>query len=349
MIQSLSEQIQNFMLGIVKLLFGPADEFKSPAFLWLLLLIPAFLLWYNWWYVPRRLVVRLSYDPTALVKRRIDTSWMRVIPYLLQIAALFFLAIGMARPITAQEKEERYSEGIDIMLVMDASGSMETDDFKPSRLEVAKETAMKFIDGRLDDRIGIVLFAEDAFSYAPLTLDYELLKKQIKSINSDMMPKEGTAVGSAIAVAINRMQENKSPSQVIILLTDGASNRGQISPATAANLAKEKKIKIYSIGIGKEEYVRQTIFGSQKIKSDLDEASLKEISDLTGGQFFRSTNEKSLEEIFKSISSMEKVEIKEEHYREETDLYPAVVLVGFILLCVAFILAATFIHNPLEG
>lgn len=349
MIQSLSEQIQNFMLGIVKLLFGPADEFKSPGFLWLLLLIPAFLIWYNWWYVPRRLVVRLSYDPTALVKRRIDTSWMRVIPYILQIAALFFLAIGMARPITAQEKEERYSEGIDIMLVLDASGSMEADDFKPSRLEVAKETAIKFIDGRLDDRIGIVLFAEDAFSYAPLTLDYELLKKQIKSINSDMMPKEGTAVGSAIAVAINRMEENKSPSQVIILLTDGASNRGQISPATAANLAKEKDIKIYSIGIGKEEYQRQTIFGSQTVKSDLDEASMKEISDLTGGKFFRSTNEKSLEEIFKSISSMEKVEIKEEHYREETDLYPGVVLVGFILLCAAFILAATFIHNPLEG
>jgi Ca-activated chloride channel homolog len=349
MIQYLSEQIQTLMLGFVKFFFGPADEFKSPGFLWLLVLIPAFLLWYNWWYVPRRLVVRLSYDPTKLVKRRLNLSWMRVIPYLLQVAALFFLALGMARPITAQEKQERYSEGIDIMLVMDASGSMETDDFKPSRLEVAKETAIKFIDGRLDDRIGIVLFAEDAFSYAPLTLDYELLKKQIKAINSDLMPKEGTAVGSAIAVAINRMEENKSPSQVIILLTDGASNRGQISPATAANLAKEKNIKIYSIGIGKEEYVRQTIFGSQSIKSDLDEASLNEISDLTGGKFFRSTNEKSLDEIFANISSMEKVEIKEEHYREETDLYPDIVLVGFILLALAFVLIATFIHNPLEG
>lgn len=349
MIKYLSEEIQNLMLGIVKAFFGPADEFRSPGFLWLLILIPAFLIWYNWWYVPRRLVVRMSYDPTQMVKRRIDLSGLRVIPYVLQVAALFFLIIGMARPITAQEKEERYSEGIDIMLVMDASGSMETNDFKPSRLEVAKETAIKFIDGRLDDRIGIVLFAEDAFSYAPLTLDYELLKKQIKAVNSDMMPKEGTAVGSAIAVAINRMEENKSPSQVIILLTDGASNRGQISPATAANLAKEKNIKIYSIGIGKEEYVRQTIFGNQTVKSDLDEGSLKEISELTGGKFFRSTNEKSLEEIFENISSMEKVEIKEEHYREETDLYPDVVLLGFILLCLGFVLAATFIHNPLEG
>lgn len=349
MIRYMSEQIQDLMLGIIKLFFGPADEFKSPQFLWLLLLIPAYLVWYNWWYVPRRLVVKLSYDPEKLVKKRVSLAWLRIIPHLLQISALFFLSVAMSRPITAQEKDERYSEGIDIMLVMDASGSMETDDFKPSRLAVAKETAEKFVDGRLDDRIGIVLFAEDAFSYAPLTLDYDLLKKQIKAVSSDLMPKEGTAVGSAIGVAINRMEESSSPSKVIILLTDGASNRGQISPLTAANLAKEKGIKIYSIGIGKEEYVRQSIFGNQVVKSDLDEKSLQEISDLTEGKFFRSTNEKSLEEIFETISNMEKVEIKEEHYREETDLYPRVVLTGLILLFLAFTLMATFLHNPLEG
>ena len=349
MIKYILEQFQDLILGIIKFIYGPADEFKSPLFLLLLLVIPIFLVWYNWWYVPRRLIVRLSYDPSKLVKPGFGLAWLRFIPHLLQILALFFLVVAMARPITALEKDERYSEGIDIMLALDASGSMETDDFKPSRLSVAKETAIKFVDGRVDDRIGIVLFAEDAFSYAPLTLDYELLKKQINSVTSDLMPKEGTAVGSAISVSINRLEGSKSPSKVIILMTDGASNRGQIDPLTAANLARENQIKIYCIGIGKEQYTKQMGFATQTIKSDLDEKSMMEISSRTGGKFFRCTDEAGLGEIFDNISAMEKVEIKEEHFREETDLYPMIMLTGIVLLALAFASMATFIHNPLEG
>lgn len=349
LIYSILQQFENLFLGLVSWLWGPADQFKSPVFLLLLLIVPAYLFWYVWYYSPRRLIVPLSYDPKKLAPSKIDLSWVRVVPHVLNMLALTIMILALARPISSLETDERYSEGIDIMLVLDTSGSMETDDFKPNRLEVAKKTASEFVSGRLDDRIGIVLFAEDAFSYAPLTLDYDLLKSQIKSINPNIMPKEGTAMGSAIAVAINRMEETKSPSQIMILLTDGASNRGQIDPITAANLAKDKRIKIYSIGIGKENYQRRTMFGTQTIKSDLDEETLKQISELTGGQFFRSTDESSLEEIFGIISGMEKVEIKEDHIREERDVYPGLLFTAAILFAASLLLMMSFLYNPLEG
>lgn len=349
MIKYVLEQFESLLLGFFNLFWGPADQFKNPEFLFLLLLIPAFIFWYTLWYEPRRLVVPLSYDPNKLAPPKLNLSFLRVFPHVFNVAALGLIVLALARPITAFETEDRYSEGIDIMLVLDTSGSMETDDFKPNRLEVAKETAQRFIEGRLDDRIGIVLFAEDAFSYAPLTLDYELLKKQIKTINSNIMPKEGTAMGSAIAVAINRMKESNSPSQVLILLTDGASNRGQIDPLTAAELAEETGIKIYAIGIGKEEYQRQTMFGTQTIKSDLDEETLEKIADKTGGRFFRSTDAKSLDKIFGIISGMEKVEIKEERYREEKDTYTPLLVWAGIFFAASLLIMMTFVYNPLEG
>ena len=349
LIYSILSQFQALFLSLVNTFWGPADQFKSPAFLLLLFIIPAYLFWYVWYYSPRRLIVPLSYDPKKLAPTKFNLSWIRLVPHFLNMLALSIMILAMARPISSLEIDERYSEGIDIMLVLDTSGSMETDDFKPNRLEVAKETAARFVDGRLDDRIGIVLFAEDAFSYAPLTLDYDLLKTQIKSINPNIMPKEGTAMGSAIAVAINRMEQTKSPSQIMILLTDGASNRGQIDPITAANLAKDRRIKIYSIGIGKENYQRRTMFGTQTIKSDLDEETLKQVSELTKGKFFRSTNEQSLDEIFNIISGMEKVEIKEDHIREERDIYPGILLTAGVILACSLLLMMSFFYNPLEG
>lgn len=349
MIQALLQAIQAGLLWVVKMLFGPADLFDSPSYLWLLLLIPVYLLWYVWWYSPRRLIVPFSYDIEKMAKRSMDLSFLRFVPMLLTIAAYFFGVLALARPQAAPETTEKYSEGIDIMLVMDTSGSMETEDFKPNRLEVAKSTAVEFLAGRVDDRIGIVVFAEDAFSFAPLTLDYDLLRKQILDINSNIMPNRGTAVGSAIAVAINRMEESKSPSKVMILLTDGASNRGQIDPITAAKLAADAKIKIYSIGIGKKEFQQQTLYGVQTVQSDLDEGTLQEVAKLTRGKFFRSEDPESLSQIFGEISRMEKTDIVTETYKEITDLYPRLLVVSLILITLAFVLMATFIYNPLEG
>jgi Ca-activated chloride channel homolog len=349
MIDYILDQFEGLILWFLRLIWPAADQFRSPAWLLLFLAIPAYLVWYYWWYDGRRLIVPLSYDPKKIAPRRFNWSFLRVIPQILNMLALSLMIVAVARPITAKEIDNKYSEGIDIMLLLDTSGSMETEDFKPNRLEVAKETALKFIKGRSYDRIGLVVFAEDAFSYAPLTLDYSLLKQQINAITSDLMPKEGTAVGSAISVGINRLKESKTPSKIMILLTDGASNRGQLDPITAAGLAKRNNIKIYTIGIGKPEYQHRTAFGVQTIKSDCDEPTLMKVAEMTDGKFFRSTDESSLAQIFDRISAMEKVEIHEEHYREENDLYAPILLVGFLVFCANMLLMITFIHNPLEG
>lgn len=349
MIESLNQQIQAALLGLSNFFTDSATEFKNPGYLWLLLLVFGYLAWYEFWYVPRRLIVPLSYDPHKLVKPRVDLTWLRVVPRILQAIAGVFIVLALARPIAAFEAQEVFKEGIDIMLVLDTSGSMETEDFRPNRLEVAKKTAVDFIKGRVDDRIGIVLFAEDAFAYAPLTLDYNYLYELIENISSNMMPKEGTALGSAVAVGINRMNESTAPSKIMILLTDGASNRGQIDPITAGKLAQENDIKIYSIGIGKEEFQQRGIFGVQTIKSDLDEETMQKISEMTGGQFFRSEDEKSLPEIFDIISQMETTEVSDVRFREEQDVYPPLIIWAIILLGAAFLVMASPLYNPLEG
>jgi Ca-activated chloride channel homolog len=349
MIQYILEQFAGVFLWLVRLIWPEADEFLNPGYLFLMLMIPGYLVYFYGWYDYRRLVVPLSYDPQKIAPKKLNLSFLRFLPQILNILAFFLMVVAMARPISSNTTDLKYSEGIDIMLVLDTSGSMETDDFIPNRLAVAKETAVKFLEGREFDRIGVVVFAEDAFSFAPLTLDYDLLKKQINSISSGIMPKEGTAMGSAISVGINRMKESKTPSKVMILLTDGASNRGQIDPVTAAELARRANIKIYAIGIGKQEFQRRTAFGIQTVKSDLDEPTLQKVADVTGGKFFRSTDARSLETIFENISKMEKVEIQEQLFKEETDLYPGILVVAFILFSASLLLMVTFVHNPLEG
>lgn len=349
MIRFILDQFEAMVLWFLRLIWPNADQFRSPAYLLLLLAIPAYLIWYYWWYDRRRLIVPISYDPKKIAPNRFNWAFLRSIPQILNLLTIAMMIVALARPITAREIDSRYSEGIDIMLLLDTSGSMETTDFEPNRLEVAKETALEFIAGRAYDRIGMVVFAEDAFSYAPLTLDYNLLKQQINSITSNIMPKEGTAVGSAISVGINRLKESSTPSKIMILLTDGASNRGQIDPITAAGLAKRNKIKIYTIGIGKPEYRQETPFGVQTVKSDCDEPTLRKVAEMTDGKFFRSTDKNSLSTIFESISKMEKVEIQEEHYREENDFYAPILMVAFLVFAFNMLLKVTFIHNPLEG
>lgn len=322
----------------------------NPATLWLWLSIPGFLAWYILWYDKRRLFIPLSHDPEKLAgKKRISTI-LRYLPMSLQLLGLVLAIYALARPQLAHESMKIFSEGIDIMLLMDTSGSMETEDFEPNRLSVAKEKAITFIEGRKEDRIGIVLFAEDAFSFAPLTLDYALLKKQVESIRPNIMPKDGTAMGSAIAIGVNRLAQSQSPSKVMILLTDGSNNRGQLEPQMAARLARERNIRIYAIGIGKEEFTYQDKNGRfRTVKSDLDEPTLKEIAELTGGTFFRSTDNQDLEQIFNQISAMEKVEIIEETQKEITDLYPIFLICAALALMVAWVLMFFNFYNPLEA
>lgn len=331
--------------------FEQIAYFVHPEVLWLLLLIPAYILWYLRYYAPRRLLIRLSYDPLSFRPPKINLAFLRFVPRVLQLLALAMMIIAMARPQFAREIVSHQSEGIDIMLLLDTSGSMETDDFPPNRLEVAKNVAISFINGLKQDRVGIVLFAEEALSYSPLTLDHQFLKRLISSIHSDILPKQGTAIGSAIAIGINRLRESPSPSRVMILITDGANNRGQIDPITAARLARLYGIRIYCIGIGREVYLKQfPLGGSRQVKSDLDEQTLIEVASITGGAFFRSTDAQSLQAIFEEIAVMEtSVSPQAESvFREPTDRYPFFVKAAIILLGLSFVSMLTFMYNPLE-
>lgn len=324
------------------------NQFANPEALLLLGLIPAYLIWYMAYYGKKRLVIALSYDPTELQQPKYNFAFLRYIPLVLQLAGLALAIIALARPQSSFEQNLRKAEGIDIMLLLDTSASMEATDFDPNRLEAAKKHAIGFIDGRVEDRIGMVLFAQDAFSYAPLTLDYNLLKELIDDINFGSVPKQGTAIGQAIAVGINRLRESEAPSQVMILLTDGANNRGQIDPITAARLASQMDIRIYAIGIGKDEFTRYTPTGYRKFASDLDEETLKKIARVARGRYFRATDPEGLKSIFEEISQLEKVEIEQELFSQVNDHYPPFLFAGIICFLLGFLLMVSFMYNPLE-
>ncbi|MEM6342716.1 MAG: VWA domain-containing protein [Bacteroidota bacterium] len=316
------------------------DLFANPEALFLLLLIPGFLFWYYRYFQKQRLVIRLSYDPTKLKKPAFSLSMLRVLPRGLQLVALALMIVAVARPQSAEDVQSRLAEGIDIMLLLDTSSSMENSDFFPNRLEVAKETAVSFVSDRSDDQIGVVLFAENASAYAPLTLDHDLLQTMIEDVKGGVIRRQGTAIGSAIAVGINRLRESETPSKIMILLTDGANNRGQIDPVTAAKLAKEFDIRIYCIGVGSSKVADKG--------TELDEASLREIAFETGGAYFRAQQAERLSEVFSEISELEKRPIQATTFRKTEDKYPIFLQIAMVLLGISFLLMLTFVYNPLE-
>lgn len=340
--------------------FLASFTFRHPALLLLLFIVPAYLLWYVSWFSPRRLSISLSYNPNKLKKQGIGFSWLRFVPLAMQCIALTLLFLALARPQTSFTVVNRNTEGIDIMLLMDTSSSMdnpfldpnyEPDNSgkkKPDRLDAAKRTAKKFIDGREDDRIGIVLFAEDAYSYSPRTLDYELLKEQIDEIDSGDMPNSKTAMGSAIMIGILRMEESESPSKVMILLTDGVNTAGEIKPVPASRLAAENGIKIYSIGIGERKFMDPTSLGKLPTYSAFDETTLKEISDITQGRYFHAGDPQALEKVFNQISELEKSKVEVQQQRLVNDLYPPLLIIALLCLVVAFGFMAFMLYNPLE-
>lgn len=323
-------------------------NFANPAAFWLLCLIPLFLIGYNSYYRKRRLVIKLSYDPIAVQPPRLRLGFLRHLPLILQTIGLIAAITALARPQLSSEHQIREKEGIDIMLLLDTSASMEADDFSPNRLAVAKKTAIEFVEGREADRMGLVLFAEEAFSYAPLTLDYGLLVNMIEAVNFQSLPKQGTAIGSAIASGINRLRESPSPSKIMILLTDGSSNRGKLDPITAARLATTFDIKIYCIGIGQESYVGNTTHGQRKFETELDEAALIRIAELTDGLYFHADSPEKLKAIFDEISELERTAVETEVYRQVADQYPFFLKIAILCFGLAFFLMLTFTYNPLE-
>jgi Ca-activated chloride channel homolog len=290
----------------------------------------------------------------AVIERQAVTSpWavLRHIPSALLTLTVSLILVALARPQETDEKVERWTEGIDIILCLDISESMQIEDFKPNRLEAAKEVARKFIEGRFQDRIGLVVFSGDAYALSPLSTDYALLKKFLLDVNFDMIQNRGTAIGSALGVATNRMRESESKSKVVILLSDGENTAGSIDPITAAELAFAYGCKIYTIGVGKEGKVPfgQDLFGRPRyVDNSMDETTLRKIAEIGEGQYFRATDNKALEEVFARINRYEKAEIKESRYRDTKDYYQVYLTWAILLFLVWLLLKNTFMMNALE-
>jgi Ca-activated chloride channel family protein len=261
------------------------------------------------------------------------------------------ILIALARPQKTNEKVEQWTEGIDIMMVIDISESMQIEDFKPNRLEAAKSVAESFIRGRFQDRIGIVIFSGDAYSLSPLTTDYDLLASYIEDIEFNMIESRGTAIGSALAVATNRMRESNAKSKVMILLSDGDNTAGNIDPITAAELADAYDIKIYSIAVGKEGRVPfgKDFFGQPNyIENTLDETTLRKIAEIGHGEFYRVSDNRALEQVFSLIDEYEKAEIKETRYKDTTDFYYVYLKWAVALFLLWMLLKSTFVSNILQ-
>ncbi len=319
-------------------------EWANPWAFSLLLFIVVFWLWryIESLFFVRKLEVALS--PNSIYSDPL--AWLRIVPKIVLSLAFLMLVLALARPQSTNEKIDQWSEGIDIMLTLDISRSMELTDFKPNRLEAAKEDAIDFVSGRFQDRIGVVIFSGDAIGYVPLTTDYELLKNLIKEIHFGMIEKSGTAIGTALGIAAAHLEKSPSKSKVIILLSDGDSNEGSLDPITAAKIAFGVGIRIYTIGVGKEGKIQvgRDHFGNPVYQENtLDEQTLKQIAQIGNGQFFRASDNEALDRIFKSIDQYEKSEIKETRYQNTTDFYQIYLFYGILLWLLWLGLKSTFL------
>ncbi len=323
-------------------------EFRDPSFLIFLIYIP-FLVYR---YFKRQYgTVRFSSISNLKQIERSWALWGRHSLLLLRCITVLLLVLALARPQKGREETMVNAEGIDIILTVDVSGSMKAEDFrmdgKPrNRLYVVKEVVRDFIEGRQNDRIGIVTFARRPYTLCPLTLDYGWLIQQLDRAQIGIV-RGGTAIGSAIATSVNRLRESTGKSKVVILLTDGRNNTGRVDPITAADAASALKVKIYTIGAGTKglapvpvrDFLGNRTF--ERRQMDIDEASLKEIARKTGGRYFRATDTESLRQIYKEIDEMETVKVEMEEYREYKDFYSYLLILAIITLMFEKILANT--------
>jgi Ca-activated chloride channel family protein len=322
---------------------------EKPAFLYFIAAVP--LLFLVRWFWRYRFNQKLSVAVTQKDLKTSSLTLVRFIPDFLLLLVMVLMLVALARPQKTNEKVEQWTEGIDIMLAIDISQSMQIEDFTPNRLQAAKVVAQKFIEGRVQDRIGIVVFSGDAFSLAPLTTDYDLLKSYLKEISFEMIENRGTAIGSALAVVTNRMGESESKSKVCILLSDGDNTAGNIDPITAAELAAAYGIKVYTIVVGKEGLVPygKDFFGKvQMVENTVDETTMRKIAEIGGGQFFRAADKKALDQVFKRIDQYEKAEIKETRFKDTADYYYNYLTWTILLFLLWLFFKSTFISNVLQ-
>ena len=322
-------------------------QFAHPWFLLLLLLVPPMV----YWHLRRgaRAGATLRYSNVEAVKKvkRGHIWWARHVLFGLRVLVVVLLVLALARPQSGRTEEQINTEGIDIVIALDISGSMRAVDFKPkNRIEAAKEVAARFIKGRKSDRIGLVVFAAESYTQCPLTLDYGILLHFLKQVDVGLV-KDGTAIGLGIANAVNRLRYSTAKSKVIILLTDGRNNAGEVDPITAARIAKALGVRIYTIGVGTRGNalypVDDPFFGRRYVSMpvEIDEDLLREIARETGGRYFRATDTAALERIFDEIGKLEKTKIEVKHYVRYKELFIRFLLPAFAILLLEIVVANT--------
>lgn len=328
-------------------------RFANPWVLAVLILLPLLLFVYARWVRPHRPVLQFSSLRFLHDARPSLRQHLAPLPLTFRLIALGLLIVALARPQSGVSSTDVASEGIDIILALDISGSMLAVDMTSerrgasrqdvSRLDVSKRSARDFIQGRTSDRIGLVVFAGHALTQCPPTLDYPVLLQFMDEIEVGQI-EDGTAIGTALVTSVNRLRESEAKSRVVVLLTDGANNAGTVDPVTAAKVAKAVGVKIYTIGAGREENARfpvETFFGRQYVRqySPIDEATLKKIAAIGGGRYFRATSPEKLSEIYDEIGAMEKTRVETKQYVEYSELAQGLVLPAFMLLLLEGLLA----------
>jgi Ca-activated chloride channel homolog len=327
------------------------DKFANPGFLWLMLLLPA--ICYYLWRRRKKLTVTLQFSSLQIFRNIPQTlrERLRHVPLVLRLLAIAVFIVALARPQSVSDRQNISTEGIDIVLELDLSGSMLAEDFNPNRIEAAKQVASEFIDGRTNDRIGLVVFSAESFTQCPLTTDYPVLKNLLREVKNGMIA-DGTAIGLAIANGVNRLKDSKAKSKVMILLTDGVNNRGEIDPITAARIAATYGIRIYTVGVGAQgeaPYPVQTQFGirRQLIPVDLDEKGLTQVANMTGGKYYRATDNRKLKAIYKEIDQLERTKIEVTAYKRYSELYGGWLFAGLLAVMVELGLSVTVLRrNP---
>ena len=315
-------------------------NFLYPNILWLMAIIPLIVLYYI--FVARR---KASLTVSTIGGRRAPRPfryWLRPLPIVLRMVAVVLFIVALARPVNITEEHETTTDGIDIVMAMDISGSMLARDFTPDRLTSAKHLAAEFVANRRGDRIAVVAFAGEAFTQAPLTSDQAVVETMLSRLRSGVV-EDGTAIGNGLATAVNRLRESGAKSKVVILLTDGVNNRGQISPLMAAEIARDMGIKVYTIGVGtrgRAPYPAVDMFGNKTtVMADveIDEELLREISSMTGGKYYRAVNDEALREIYAEINELETSKVQVTNYQTYEELFLMWVVLGLLCLGLEFL------------
>ena len=324
--------------------------FAHPRYLWFLLILLPLIAWYVW--KQRNLSASLSVS-TLRPLAKLPHSWkeyMRHVVFAMQMAAIGCLIVVLARPQTHDSWRTSRVEGTDIILAIDISTSMLARDFKPDRFEAAKDVAARFVSGREGDNMGLVIFAAESFTAVPMTNDRSLLANYIHNLRMGML-EDGTAIGDGLATAINRIREGKAKSKSIILLTDGSNNTGNVAPVTAAEIAAQNGIRVYTIGVGtngQAPYPQEDMLGRLtyvNMPVVIAEATLQKIASTTGGRYFRATGNRVLSEIFEEIDRLEKTEMDVKNFTQTEDDYMPWALAAFILFAGALLLRSTLLRS----